>query len=110
MHTGAGPLANGRTDWYGIQDGKVVNEEYTKEKHGYSTGNGILASTTGNITRIYDMNGGAWERVAAYINSLSPLYMVLFISLTSYKRCAIKGCKKTGMSVEYLFLIIWTSQ
>lgn len=69
MHTGAGPLANGRTDWYGIQDGKVVNEEYTKEKHGYSTGNGILASTTGNITGIYDMNGGAWERVAAYLDN-----------------------------------------
>ena len=72
MHTGAGPLADGRTDWYGIQDGKVVNEEYTKEKHGYSTGNGILASTTRNITGIYDMNGGAWERVAAYLDNSNP--------------------------------------
>lgn len=72
MHTGAGPLANGRTDWYGIKDGEIVNEEYTKEKHGYSTGNGILASTTGNITGIYDMNGGAWERVAAYLDNSNP--------------------------------------
>ena len=69
MYTGAGPLADGRTDWYGIEDGEVVNEEYTKEKHGYSTDNGILATTTGNITGIYDMNGGAWERVAAYLDN-----------------------------------------
>ena len=69
MYTGAGPLADGRTDWYGIEDGEVVNEEYTKEKHGYSTDNGILATTTGNITGIYDMNGGAWERGAAYLDN-----------------------------------------
>ena len=43
-----------------------------KKKHGYSTGNGILASTTGNITGIYDMNGGAWERVAAYLDNSNP--------------------------------------
>jgi len=33
----------------------------------YHTANGMKASTTGNITGIYDMSGGAWERVAAYI-------------------------------------------
>jgi len=33
----------------------------------YNTGSGMKASTTGNITGIYDMSGGAWERVAAYV-------------------------------------------
>ena len=29
----------------------------------YNTTNGMLASTTGNITGVYDMSGGAWEYV-----------------------------------------------
>ncbi len=32
----------------------------------WNVGNGCLASTTGNITGIYDMSGGAWEYVAAH--------------------------------------------
>ena len=28
--------------------------------------NGVLASTTGNVYGIYDMNGGGWEHVAAF--------------------------------------------
>ena len=35
----------------------------------YDTDKGMLASTTGNETGIYDLSGGAWERVAAYINN-----------------------------------------
>ena len=73
LYTGAGPLIDGRTDWYGIEDGEVVNEEYTKEKHGYSTDNGILSSTTWNITGIYDMSGGTWERVAAYLDNSTTI-------------------------------------
>ena len=30
---------------------------------------GVKASTTGNITGIYDMSGGSWERVAGYVNN-----------------------------------------
>ncbi len=33
----------------------------------YNTTTGFKASTTGNITGIYDMSGGAWEYVAAYM-------------------------------------------
>jgi len=33
----------------------------------YHTANGMKASTTGNITGIYDMSGGIWERTAAYV-------------------------------------------
>ena len=35
----------------------------------YNTANGQKASTTGNIYGIYDMSGGNWERVAAYVNN-----------------------------------------
>ena len=37
--------------------------------HNYSTSNGVLSSTTGNVTGIYDMAGGAWERVAGYLDN-----------------------------------------
>ena len=35
----------------------------------YSTNNGMQASTTGNITGVYDMSGGTHEIVAAYVNN-----------------------------------------
>ncbi len=35
----------------------------------YNTETGQLGSTTGNITGVYDMNGGLFEYVAAYINN-----------------------------------------
>ena len=35
----------------------------------WNTENGVNASTTGNITGVYDMSGGAWEYMAAYIEN-----------------------------------------
>ena len=35
----------------------------------YNTSNGQNASTTGNVTGVYDMSGGAYEYVAAYVNN-----------------------------------------
>ena len=35
----------------------------------YTDTQGVKASTTGNTTGIYDMSGGSWERIAAYINN-----------------------------------------
>ena len=45
--------------------------QYETGKYHSYTGNGnykanVNQSTTGNVTGIYDLNGGAWERVAAY--------------------------------------------
>ena len=40
-------------------DGAEYNTDWKDE-------NGVTASTTGNITGVYDMSGGAWEYVAAY--------------------------------------------
>ncbi len=33
----------------------------------YNTINGMQGSTTGNITGIYDLNGGLWDRISGYI-------------------------------------------
>jgi formylglycine-generating enzyme required for sulfatase activity len=45
----------------------------------YNTAGGVLASTTGNITGIYDMNGGVWEYITGYItNSAGSLHRSVF--------------------------------
>ena len=70
---------------YGYGDNKYIytgyagdgtssgNEETLENKptnvYYYNTDRGMLASTTGNETGIYDLSGGAWERIAAYINN-----------------------------------------
>lgn len=33
----------------------------------YLNGNSVVASTTGNYSGIYDMNGGSWDYVAGYM-------------------------------------------
>ena len=59
IYTGQGPKANKNEGSYHKED----------DSNNYSTTNGMLASTTGNTTGVYDMNGGAWEYVAAYIDN-----------------------------------------
>ena len=59
MYTGQGPKASDDEGWYNRTDAT----------HNYNTTNGILASTTGNITGIYDMSGGNWERIAGYLDN-----------------------------------------
>ena len=52
---------------------EIYTEGNTKKYHAYTGGrdykNNVSQSTTGNITGIYDTNGGAWEYVAAYWNN-----------------------------------------
>ena len=38
----------------------------------YTSTQGVEASTTGNVYGVYDMSGGAWERVAAYVDNGNP--------------------------------------
>ena len=59
MYTGQGPKGTNDEGWYSRAD----------DTHNYNTPNGILASTTGNVTGIYDMSGGNWERVAGYLDN-----------------------------------------
>ncbi len=52
----------------------------------YNTETGYKASTTGNITGIYDMSGGAWEYVAAYMPSSSDASGFSASELTAYSK------------------------
>ena len=78
LYTGQGPKTASDEGWY---QNDVAN-------HGYGTSLGMLASTTGNITGIYDMSGGAWERVAGYLDNGNT-------SLNVY------GFSKTDNSIKY---------
>ena len=62
MYTGMGPASSSSEGRY-----EATNANITAHK--YDTENGMLASTTGNIYGIYDMSGGSWERVAAYLDN-----------------------------------------
>jgi len=67
--TGCGDIPGSATS-------KTCNE-YTSEK-------GLLASTTGNITGIYDMSGGAYEYVAGYrdgINGVNQNYPLKYFDV-----------------------------
>ena len=37
--------------------------------YAYDTTNGMKASTTGNVTGMYDLSGGVYERIAGYISN-----------------------------------------
>ncbi len=60
----AGTKQDTRLGTYGAAAPKV-NTDITQS---YNTLAGHLASTTGNITGVYDMSGGAWEYMAAYMS------------------------------------------
>ena len=49
--------------------GSSASSSSTTSTSAYNNGNGPQASTTGNIYGIYDMSGGAYEFVAAYVNN-----------------------------------------
>ena len=74
MTNGTGSLVN-NSHWYNLYTGqgpKSSTDEgnYSYDiSHNYSTANGILSSTTRNITGVYDIAGGAWERVAGYLDN-----------------------------------------
>ena len=65
MMTGAGPQSSTSESRYNY------NSSTFESNYAYNTTNGKLASTTGNETGIYDMNGGAWERVAAFLDNVN---------------------------------------
>ena len=47
---------------------EVTDDDGPAVTQPYNSATGYLASTTGNITGIYDMSGGAWEYVAGYVD------------------------------------------
>ena len=68
-------------------DAEGKTHSYTGAKD-YKTN--IAQSTTGNVTGIYDLNGGAWERVAAYWDNGSS-------SMTSYAGKIIVNGKEVNL-------------
>ncbi len=57
---------SGSSDGFKTGCGDASGSEKNTTCNTYTTTNGLLASTTGNITGIYDMSGGAAEYVAGY--------------------------------------------
>ena len=82
LYTGAGPQADGNENRYSYDSSTFLSN------YAYNTSNGKLASTTGNETGVYDMNGGAWERVATYLDNKND-------SLSNY------GNSSTDTSIQY---------
>ena len=58
-------------------DGATYNSAYNTEI-------GYLASTSGNISGVYDMSGGAWEYMASYITGKSGSSGFSTTALTNY--------------------------
>ncbi|MDD2376527.1 MAG: hypothetical protein PHD15_04375 [Clostridia bacterium] len=60
---------------------------------------GVQASTTGNISGIYDMSGGTWEYTAAYVNNghsnLTTYGLSLVNAASQYKDIYIQGSSDT---------------
>ena len=50
-------------------DGSENSTQDLNNVAAYNTENGMKASTTGNITGVYDLSGGLWERTAGYISN-----------------------------------------
>ena len=75
MTNGAGTLNSSPWYYYNLYTGQGPKSDsdegmYSYDAtHNYSTSNGVLSSTTRNVTGVYDMAGGAWERVAGYLDN-----------------------------------------
>ena len=61
---------NNSSDYITGNAGSSVSSSSTSgTTNEYNTSNGMQASTTGNTTGVYDMSGGTYEYVAAYVNN-----------------------------------------
>ena len=49
-----------------VSDGETTS---LSSVYAYNTANGMKASTTGNITGVYDLSGGVWENISGYTSS-----------------------------------------
>ena len=62
-------INNSSTFITGCAGNSVSEASYSGCQNAYNTENGVNASTTGNMTGIYDMSGGSYEYTAAYVNN-----------------------------------------
>ncbi len=108
---------------YGIQDAVRINNN-SKYLTGYAanskdgassetantkwnTTTGHLASTTGNITGVYDMSGGSWEYMAAYIEETAKSSgMDSIITNSTYNKYLDKYSKSVTSNRSYKYRIL----
>jgi len=57
---------NNNNSYFTGSGAKIKDESSSADTNAYNTADGMLASSTGNITGIYDLSGGAWEYIAAF--------------------------------------------
>ncbi len=64
-------------------------------QNAYHTPNGVKASTTGNIYGIYDISGGSWEMISAYVDNghdnLRNYGSSIIYAVSKYKDVYLKG-------------------
>ena len=60
---------NNSIDFITGMAGDKTNSNSSEPTYEYTTENGKKGSTTGNVSGVYDMSGGAFEYVAAYVNN-----------------------------------------
>lgn len=68
---------------------------------GYTDSDSQKASTTGNVTGIYDMNGGAWEYVAAYYDNGINYLNTYGQSTSAVAGSVVKYIENTKVKSEY---------
>ena len=68
--------------------GASIGENAVGTQNDYTSELGVKASTTGNVYGVYDMSGGSWEYVAAYLNETSSAehYGNSLINAQSYNK------------------------
>ena len=62
IYTGMGPVSASSEGSYGSTEENLASHKYDQTL-------GKLASTTGDVTGVYDLAGGSWEYVAAYLDN-----------------------------------------
>lgn len=72
----------------GLSAGTATGSKGEGTSQSYSDSQGVKASTTGNVTGVYDLNGGSWEYVAAYIDNQNS-------SITTYGSSLASGNPET---------------
>ena len=80
-------INNSSTYITGNAGSSVSADDASEVTNEYKTTNGQQASTTGNVTGVYDMSGGAWEYVAGYVNNGNS-------TLTSFGRNLVNAADK----------------
>ncbi len=102
--TGCGPQSNGNTGYYSDSGILSTPQACGNADRAYNGTLGQLASTTNNLTGIYDMSGGGWEYTAAsystnldssntnyFVTPAHPPYVNTY-NITNFNSCTFTTC------------------